>query len=111
MYEEKKIMKFWKREARTIAAARKTVDQPLKEAYYYQLKYCCIDGGQALYREKKLLVVSMCTCCSKVCHCNANMTSGPCLQLYICHSGTGTIQALTTSEKTLQGTPLYHLSK
>ena len=46
-------MKFWKREARTIAAARKRIDQPLnkKDFVYYQLKYCCIHGGQE-FRSK-----------------------------------------------------------
>ena len=48
LYEEKNFMKFWKREARTIAAARKRVARPLneKDLKYYQLKYCCIHGGQ-----------------------------------------------------------------
>ncbi len=48
LYEEKNFMKFWKREARTIATAKKRIDRPLnkKDLKYYQLKYCCIHDGQ-----------------------------------------------------------------
>lgn len=52
LYEETNFMKFWRREARTIAAAKKRLDRPLKEdLLYYQLKYCCINGGQ-IFKSK-----------------------------------------------------------
>ena len=44
-YECAKFVKFWKRDAQ---ATKKRVTKFLKpELKYYELKYCCIHGGQA----------------------------------------------------------------
>jgi zinc finger SWIM domain-containing protein 3 len=52
LYEDKNFVKFWKREAKTIVAAKKRVDRHLKpDLKYYQLRYCCINGGQG-FRAK-----------------------------------------------------------
>ena len=46
-YECENFVKFWKRDARTIEAAKKRLNKFLKpELKYYELKYCCIHGGQ-----------------------------------------------------------------
>lgn len=51
-FEEFHYCKFWKREARTIEAAKKRVARYLNPALkYYQLKYTCIHGGQ-VFRPK-----------------------------------------------------------
>ncbi|KAK5649122.1 hypothetical protein RI129_004014 [Pyrocoelia pectoralis] len=46
-YSKREYVSFWKRDARTISAARKKterfIDSKLK---YYQLKYTCIKGGR-----------------------------------------------------------------
>ena len=45
-YKEQAFCELWKR-ARKIAAARKRMGRPMKEELeYYELKYCCIHGGQ-----------------------------------------------------------------
>ena len=47
-------MKFWKREARTIEAARKRVSRDLNpDLKYYEIKYCCIHGGQKFKSQGK----------------------------------------------------------
>ena len=48
-YKKERFVEFWRRDSRTIAAARKRgIDRPLKEELrYHELKYCCIHGGQA----------------------------------------------------------------
>ena len=46
-HEQAHFVKFWKRDARTIEAAKKRLDRPLNPALkYYELKFCCIHGGQ-----------------------------------------------------------------
>ena len=46
-YEKINYVQFWKREARTIEAAKKRTDRYMKpELKYYQLKFCCIHGGK-----------------------------------------------------------------
>ena len=46
-YKEQAFCELWKRDARKIAAARKRMGRPMKEELeYYELKYCCIHGGQ-----------------------------------------------------------------
>ena len=47
-YKNENFVELWRRDCRTITAARKRgVDRPLKaELKYYQLKYCCVHGGQ-----------------------------------------------------------------
>ena len=53
-YQRVNLVQFWKREARTIEAARKRIDKYLKpELKYYELKYCCIHGGQAFKGKSK----------------------------------------------------------
>ena len=48
-YKKQSYVEFYRRDSRTIAAARKKgVDRPLKaELKYYDLKYCCVHGGRA----------------------------------------------------------------
>ena len=46
-YEEKNYVKFWKRDCRTIEAARKRMNRSLSENIkYYEVTYCCIHGGK-----------------------------------------------------------------
>ena len=53
-YESIKFVKFWKREARTIEAARKRVSRDLNpDLKYYEIKYCCIHGGQKFKSQGK----------------------------------------------------------
>lgn len=46
---------FWKRDSRTISGARKRgVERPIKtELRYYEVKYCCILGGQTFKAKGK----------------------------------------------------------
>ena len=47
VHEQARFVKFWKCDARTIEAAKKCLDRPLNPALkYYELKFCCIHGGQ-----------------------------------------------------------------
>ena len=47
LFEERNFVKFWKREARTIEAAKKHIDRHINpKLKYYELKYTCIHGGQ-----------------------------------------------------------------
>ena len=50
-YELENYVQLWKRDARTIQAAKKrltsTTDRQFNEdLQYYELKYCCIKGGR-----------------------------------------------------------------
>ena len=46
-FENSYLVKFWKRDTRTIEAARKRMNRSIKpELKYYEIKYCCIQGGQ-----------------------------------------------------------------
>ena len=46
-HEQARVVQFWRRDARTIEASKKRLDQPLNPALrYYELKFCCIHGGQ-----------------------------------------------------------------
>ena len=46
-YEGKKAVQLWKRDSRTIEAARKRIDRHLdKQIKYYELTYSCIHGGR-----------------------------------------------------------------
>ena len=46
-YKQQAFCELWKRDARTVAAARKRMGRQMKEELkYYELKYCCIHGGQ-----------------------------------------------------------------
>ncbi len=47
-YKKQHFVDLWRRDSRTIEASRKRgVDRPLKaELKYFELKYCCIHGGQ-----------------------------------------------------------------
>lgn len=47
-YCDKNYVCFYKREARTISAARRKTERPINaELKYYQLKFACIKGGKA----------------------------------------------------------------
>lgn len=53
-YEKRNFVQMWKREARTIDAAKKRIDRYMKpQLHYYQLKYCCIHGGRKFKSEGK----------------------------------------------------------
>ena len=46
-YKELNFVEFFKRDSRTIKAASKRLNRPLlPRLKYYELKYCCIHGGQ-----------------------------------------------------------------
>ena len=47
-YKQERFVAFWKRDCRTIAAARKRgIEKPLKPALkYYDIKFCCVHGGK-----------------------------------------------------------------
>ncbi len=48
-YKKSQYVEFWGRDSRTIAAAQKRgIARPVRtELKYYEIKYCCIHGGQA----------------------------------------------------------------
>ena len=51
-FESFRYVKFWKREARTVEAAKNRVNRYINpQLKYYQLKYTCIHGGQ-VFRPK-----------------------------------------------------------
>ena len=46
------LVQLWKRDCRTVAAAKKHLDRHLDEKLkYYEVKYCCVHGGQS-FRAK-----------------------------------------------------------
>ena len=46
------LCQLWKRDCRTVAAAKKRLDRHLDEKLkYYEVKYCCVHGGQS-FRAK-----------------------------------------------------------
>ena len=53
-YEKAHFVQFWKRDARTIEAAKKRLNKFLKpELRYYEIKLCCIHGGQRFKSKSK----------------------------------------------------------
>ena len=55
-YEKAHFVQFWKRDARTIEAAKKRrrLNKFLKpELRYYEIKLCCIHGGQRFKSKGK----------------------------------------------------------
>ncbi len=45
--EQAHFMKFWKRDSRTVEAAKKRVTRYLDEKIvYYEVTFCCINGGR-----------------------------------------------------------------
>jgi len=47
LYERKHFAQFYRRDARTIQAARKRITRPLTDAIkYYEVRYCCVHGGK-----------------------------------------------------------------
>ena len=53
-YQQAKFVQFWRRDARTIEAAKKRLDRYLNPSLkYYELKFCCIHGGQAFKPKGK----------------------------------------------------------
>ena len=68
-FEQTNSVKLWKRDFRTIAAARKRLDRHLDEKLkYYTNRYCCVHGGQNIDNKKKGLEVhgrfATCTQCN-----------------------------------------------
>ena len=54
-YKESCFVEFWWRDSRTIEARKRGIDRPLKaELKYYELKYCCIHGGQNFRSKGKV---------------------------------------------------------
>ena len=52
--ENSHFVKFWKRDTRTVEAARKRMNKSIKpELKYYEIKYCCIHGGQHFKSQGK----------------------------------------------------------
>ena len=50
-YKAENYIEFWKRDART---AKRRLNKPLKqELRYYEIKFCCIHGGQTLKPQRK----------------------------------------------------------
>ena len=46
-YEQAHYVQFWRRDSHTIEAAKKRLDRSLNPALkYYEVKFCCIHGGQ-----------------------------------------------------------------
>ena len=46
-YEKSTFTKFWKRDCRTVEAARRRMDRPLADCItYYEVTYRCIHGGR-----------------------------------------------------------------
>ena len=53
-YKKAKFVEFWKRDSRTIEVAKKRIDRYMKpELKYYELRFCCIHGGQAFKPKGK----------------------------------------------------------
>ena len=53
-YQQAKFVQFWRRDARTIEAVKKRLDRYLNPSLkYYELKFCCIHGGQAFKPKGK----------------------------------------------------------
>ena len=53
-FENSHFVKFWKRDTRTIEAARKRLNKSINpELNYYEMKYCCIHGGQHFKSQGK----------------------------------------------------------
>ena len=51
-FEQANFVQLWKRDCRTVAAAKKRLDRHLDEKLkYYEVKYCCVHGGQS-FRAK-----------------------------------------------------------
>ena len=46
-YEEQQFVKFWRRDSRTIQAAQRRVNKPIRDQLkYYAITYSCIHGGK-----------------------------------------------------------------
>ena len=53
-YKLVNYVEFWELEARTIMAAKKRLEKELKpELRCYEIKYCCIHGGQSFMATGK----------------------------------------------------------
>ena len=47
VYEQQQFVKFWRRDSRTIEAAQKRVNKPIRDQLkYYEITYNCIHGGK-----------------------------------------------------------------
>ena len=46
-YEDQHFVKLWKRDCRTVDAARRRVNKALNDSLkYYEVTFCCIHGGK-----------------------------------------------------------------
>ena len=53
-YEQANFVQFWKRDARTVEAARKRINRPLNDCItYYEIVFCCIHGGKRFTSKGK----------------------------------------------------------
>ena len=54
-YKQKTFAEYWTRDSRTIEGARKRgISRPIRsELHYYEVKYCCIQGGQGFKAKGK----------------------------------------------------------
>ena len=53
-YKAENYVEFWKRDARTVECAKRRLNKPLKqELRYYEIKFCCIHGGQTFKTKGK----------------------------------------------------------
>ena len=47
VYESSTYTKLWRRDSRTVEAARKRINRPISDAItYYEMTYSCIHGGK-----------------------------------------------------------------
>ena len=54
VFEKDNFVQLWKRDPRSVEAASKRLTRHLKpELKYYELKMCCIHGGQAFRSQGK----------------------------------------------------------
>ena len=53
-FKDQQCIELWKRNAKLISTESKKLERPLKaELVYYQLKYCCKEGGRKFKSESK----------------------------------------------------------
>ena len=47
LFEKKNFIKLWKRDSRSVAAARKRINRALSDKIkYYEVTFCCLHGGK-----------------------------------------------------------------
>ena len=46
LYQQQNFVQLWIRDSRTVSAAKKRLTRNVKDSLrYYEIKYCCIQGG------------------------------------------------------------------